>query len=198
MRFKSSFCRVTDFSLIDSFQFNELRDVFMARTHFTREGIKALCKNCPAIEVLDLGEVLSIDDEVVEIITKNLHRLQVLKLNGERLNRNLSHYLQKHFFPLRKPKHLGRVVRSHLQLLRRYQIYLSEKLRKRRPVAVEGSTLHDEVATQGLFGLTLREILLERRKLISWSISFQFLLFIQLFRVPLKVSDFVCMICGLF
>lgn len=78
--------KLTDFSLTDSFQFNELRDLYLARTHFTREGIEALCKNCPAIEVLDLGEVAAINDEIVEIITKNLHRLQVLKLNGKRDN----------------------------------------------------------------------------------------------------------------
>jgi hypothetical protein len=69
--------------LIDSFQFNELREVYMARTHFTREGIEAMVKNCPALEILDLGEVDSVDDEVVQIITKSLHRLQMLKLNGK-------------------------------------------------------------------------------------------------------------------
>lgn len=74
--------KVTDFSLIDSFQFKELKELYMGRTHFNREGIEALVKNCPAIEILDFGEVESVDDDVVEIITKNLHRLQILKLNG--------------------------------------------------------------------------------------------------------------------
>lgn len=75
--------KVTDFALIDSFEFNELREVYMARTHFKKEGIEALVKKCPAIEVLDLGEVEGVDDDVVESITANLHRLHTLKLNGE-------------------------------------------------------------------------------------------------------------------
>lgn len=75
--------KITDYALIDSFEFNELREVFMARTHFTREGLEAMVKNCPAIEVLDLGEVDGVDDDVVEIITKNLRRLTTLKLNGK-------------------------------------------------------------------------------------------------------------------
>lgn len=75
--------QVTDFTLVDSFQFKELRDVFMARTHFSREGIEAMVKNCPAIEVLDVGDVDGVDDDVIEIITKGLPRLQILKLNGE-------------------------------------------------------------------------------------------------------------------
>jgi hypothetical protein len=74
--------KVTDSALIDSFEFNELREVYMARTHFTRDGLEALVKACPAIEILDLCDVNGIDDEVVEIITKNLQRLQTLKLNG--------------------------------------------------------------------------------------------------------------------
>lgn len=75
--------QLTDFSLEDSFCFNELSEVHMARTRFSREGIEAMCKNCPAIEVLDLSEVDKVDDEVVGIITKNLTRLHTLKLNGE-------------------------------------------------------------------------------------------------------------------
>ena len=75
--------KVTDFSLIDSFEFKELREVYMARTHFGREGIEAMVKKCPAIEILDLAEVEGVDDDVVEIITKNLKRLHTLKLNGE-------------------------------------------------------------------------------------------------------------------
>lgn len=74
--------RVTDFSLIDSFEFKELKEVYMTRTHFTKDGIEAMTKNCAAIEILDLSEVEGVDDEVVEIITKNLPRLQMLKLNG--------------------------------------------------------------------------------------------------------------------
>lgn len=73
--------KLTDFSLIDSFQFNELRELFMARTHFSREGIEAIAKNCPALEIWDLGEVDGVDDETIEIITKSLHRLHTLKLN---------------------------------------------------------------------------------------------------------------------
>lgn len=75
--------KVTDFALIDSFEFKELREVYMARTHFGKEGIEAMVKNCPAIEILDLGEVDGVDDDVVDIITRNLKRLQTLKLNGE-------------------------------------------------------------------------------------------------------------------
>lgn len=75
--------KITDFALIDSFHFMELKEVFMARTHFTRDGIEAMVKNCPAIEILDLGEVDGVDDDVVEIITKSLPRLQTLKLNGK-------------------------------------------------------------------------------------------------------------------
>jgi F-box/leucine-rich repeat protein 9 len=74
--------KITDNALIDSFQFNQLKEVFMARTHFGREGIEALVRNCPAIEVLDLGEVDGVDDDVVETITKCLPRLTTLKLNG--------------------------------------------------------------------------------------------------------------------
>jgi hypothetical protein len=54
----------------------------MARTHFGREGIEAMVKTCPAIEVLDLGEVDGVDDDCVEAIVKNLRRLHTLKLNG--------------------------------------------------------------------------------------------------------------------
>jgi F-box/leucine-rich repeat protein 9 len=75
--------KITDFALIDSFEFRELKELFMARTHFTRDGIEAMVKNCPAIEILDLGEVDGVDDDVVEAITKYLPRLQTLKLNGE-------------------------------------------------------------------------------------------------------------------
>lgn len=75
--------KITDFALIDSFEFMELRELYMARTHFTRDGIEAMVKNCPAIEVLDLGEVVGVDDDVVEIITKHLPRLHTLKLNGK-------------------------------------------------------------------------------------------------------------------
>lgn len=75
--------RVTDFTLIDSFEFKELREVYMTRTHFTRDGIEAMVKNCPAIEILDMSEVEGVDDDVVEIITRHLTRLQVLKLNGK-------------------------------------------------------------------------------------------------------------------
>jgi F-box and leucine-rich repeat protein 9 len=75
--------KVTDFALIDSFEFLELKELYLARTHFTREGIESLVKKCPAIEVLDLGEVEGVDDDVVEIIVKNLTRLQTLKLNGK-------------------------------------------------------------------------------------------------------------------
>ncbi|CRK90144.1 CLUMA_CG003860, isoform A [Clunio marinus] len=74
--------KITDFALVDSFEFKELKEVYFARTHFQREGIEAMVKNCPAIEILDLSEVANIDDDVVEIITKNLQRLQILKLNG--------------------------------------------------------------------------------------------------------------------
>lgn len=74
--------KITDFALIDSFQFLELKEVFLARTHFTRDGIEAMVKNCPAIETLDFSEVVGVDDGVVEIITRNLQRLQTLKLNG--------------------------------------------------------------------------------------------------------------------
>ncbi|KAL7021196.1 hypothetical protein ACKWTF_011794 [Chironomus riparius] len=74
--------KVTDFALIDSFEFNELRELYMARTHFKREGLEALVKNCPAIEILDLGEVDGVDDDTIEIVTKHLHRLHTLKLNG--------------------------------------------------------------------------------------------------------------------
>lgn len=77
--------KITDFALIDSFKFTELKELYLARTHFKREGIEAMVKNCPALEVLDLGEVEGVDDDVVEIITKNLHRLQTLKLNGEKI-----------------------------------------------------------------------------------------------------------------
>lgn len=75
--------KVTDFALIDSFEFNELRELYMARTHFKREGLEALVKNCPAIEILDLGEVDGVDDDTIEIVTKHLHRLHTLKLNGK-------------------------------------------------------------------------------------------------------------------
>lgn len=75
--------KITDFALIDSFHFKELKELFMARTHFNSEGIQAMVKNCPALETLDLGEVDGIDDDTVEVITKSLTRLQTLKLNGE-------------------------------------------------------------------------------------------------------------------
>jgi F-box and leucine-rich repeat protein 9 len=75
--------KITDFALIDSFEFNELKELFMARTHFTSEGLKAMVRKCPAIEVLDLGEVDGVDDDTIGDITEKLTRLQTLKLNGE-------------------------------------------------------------------------------------------------------------------
>jgi len=87
--------KVTDFSLIDSFEFNELRELYMARTHFGREGLEALVKNCPAIEILDLGEVDGVDDEVIEVVTKHLHRLHTLKLNG---NEKLTNKIFDHIY----------------------------------------------------------------------------------------------------
>lgn len=95
--------KLTDFSLTDSFRFKELREFYAARTHFTREGIEAMVKNCPALEILDLGEVEAVDDEVVKIITKNLHRLQMLKLNGKSRALKLSTklLLEKKILPIR-------------------------------------------------------------------------------------------------
>lgn len=75
--------KVTDFALQDAFHFNELRELYMARTHFGREGIESMVKTCPAIEVLDLAEVDGVDDDCVEAIVRNLTRLHTLKLNGE-------------------------------------------------------------------------------------------------------------------
>jgi hypothetical protein len=40
-------------------------------------------RKCPAIEVLDLGEVDGVDDDTIGDITEKLTRLQTLKLNGE-------------------------------------------------------------------------------------------------------------------
>ncbi|KAG5667646.1 hypothetical protein PVAND_015620 [Polypedilum vanderplanki] len=89
--------KLTDFSLIDAFQFIELRELFMARTHFSREGIEAMVKNCPAIEILDLGEVNGVDDDCVEIIVKNLQRLHTLKLNGnEKISAKIFDHIYKH------------------------------------------------------------------------------------------------------
>lgn len=73
--------KLTDFALTDSFYFNELRELFMARTHFGREGIESVARNCPALEVWDLGEVDGVDDDVIGVVTKSLHRLHTLKLN---------------------------------------------------------------------------------------------------------------------
>lgn len=111
--------RVTDFSLIDSFEFKELREVYMARTHFGREGIEAMVKKCPAIEILDLGEVEGVDDDVVETITRYLKRLQTLKLNGKLKCDAIFLDLMINIIN-RKPENYKRVVRSHLQQLQRH------------------------------------------------------------------------------
>lgn len=75
--------KLTDFTLIDSFQFSELKELYIMRSHFTKDGIKAMVENCPALELLDLCDIESIDDEIISIVTSNLPRIQVLKLNGK-------------------------------------------------------------------------------------------------------------------
>lgn len=92
--------KVTDYALIDSFHFNELQELYMARTHFKREGLEALVQNCPAIEILDVCDVDGIDDDVVEIITRHLRRLHTLKLNGETIIifQNSLNILRANFF----------------------------------------------------------------------------------------------------
>lgn len=75
--------KITDTSLTESFKLIELKELDMARCHFGMKGVSALTKNCPSIECLDLTECENLDDEVVENITINLHRLKTLKLNGE-------------------------------------------------------------------------------------------------------------------
>lgn len=144
--------KVTDFTLIDSFEFKELREVYMARCNFSKDGIEAMVKNCPAIETLDLGDVVGIDDDAVEIITKNLHRLQVLKLNGEL--KFVDFMSNPETFPSRKRQNHRRDVRSHLQLLSRHQVHLSQKVCQFKHRPTQGSTLPHEFVTQGLSGLT--------------------------------------------
>jgi Ran GTPase-activating protein (RanGAP) involved in mRNA processing and transport len=86
--------KLTDFALIDSFQFSELKELYMSRTHFEKEGIEAVAKNCPALELWDLTEVNGVDDEMIEIITKNLHRLHTLKLNyNEKITSKIFDYI---------------------------------------------------------------------------------------------------------
>lgn len=75
--------KITDESLFESFRLIELKELDMARCHFGMKGVAALTKNCPSIEILDLTECENLDDDVVENITINLHRLKTLKLNGE-------------------------------------------------------------------------------------------------------------------
>lgn len=48
---------------------------------FTIDGLRALVKNCPSLELLDLSEGKEIDDECVDVITSSLPRLKTLKLN---------------------------------------------------------------------------------------------------------------------
>ncbi len=78
----SGLYKITDLSLIDSFNLLELKEVYFARcTAITEDGIKSLVKNCRSLEYLDLSECKKINDAAVEYIT-NLPRLKTLKLNG--------------------------------------------------------------------------------------------------------------------
>ncbi|KAG5666476.1 hypothetical protein PVAND_014503 [Polypedilum vanderplanki] len=74
--------KLTDFTLIDAFVFNELKELYFARCNFTYDGIAYLVKNCPSLEVLDLSECSKIDDDCVELIATKLPRLKTLKLNN--------------------------------------------------------------------------------------------------------------------
>lgn len=75
--------KITNFALIDSFQFLELKELYMSRcSGVTEQGLKALAENCRSLEVLDLSECRDINDKAVQYVTKYLYRLRTLKLNG--------------------------------------------------------------------------------------------------------------------
>ncbi|XP_070508367.1 F-box and leucine-rich repeat protein 13-like [Chironomus tepperi] len=74
--------KLTDFTLEDAFVLKELKELYFARCNFTIKGITSLAENCPSLEVLDMSECKSIDDECVAIIAKNLPRLKTLKFNN--------------------------------------------------------------------------------------------------------------------
>lgn len=58
-----------------------LKDILKPIPKFSIIGVKALVRNCPSLEVLDLSECKEIDDECVDVITSSLPRLTTLKLN---------------------------------------------------------------------------------------------------------------------
>lgn len=75
--------KLTNFTLIDSFQFLELKELYFARcSGFTENGLKALAQNCPSLEILELSECREINDKAIDYITKYLYRLKTLRLNG--------------------------------------------------------------------------------------------------------------------
>uniref|UniRef100_A0A336MLP8 CSON002842 protein n=1 Tax=Culicoides sonorensis TaxID=179676 RepID=A0A336MLP8_CULSO len=75
-------CNITNQSL-KKLKFSEIFKLGLREiTQISVEGITELCKNCPSITHLDLNGCASIDDDCVEIITKNLHQLQDIDLCG--------------------------------------------------------------------------------------------------------------------
>jgi hypothetical protein len=71
-------------------------------SQFTFEGIQALVTNCTSIEVLDLSDCKSIDDECVKIIATSLPRLTTIKLNNcDKLTSKICHFFYENCRDLR-------------------------------------------------------------------------------------------------
>ncbi|KAG5685076.1 hypothetical protein PVAND_014277 [Polypedilum vanderplanki] len=76
--------QITDKSLLKCFDLPDLKELNISRCHnCTEVGIQSLIKKCPFIEQLDMSECSRhVTDSTIEIVTKYLTRLEILKLNG--------------------------------------------------------------------------------------------------------------------
>ncbi|XP_053680175.1 F-box/LRR-repeat protein 4-like [Anopheles nili] len=80
--FQLSGCfKVTDFALMHSFRFRELREINLAHcVQISEQGIEAMALNCPALEQIDLSDCFHVNDRCVEALAIHLLRLRSLKL----------------------------------------------------------------------------------------------------------------------